>query len=85
MPSLNGKNLGGNWLKGSNRLRRRMCISQSTYLRVAELLYNYHSTVWPLNPAWKKRIYTSWCVNLYEERQYLLHTQTYTLNFLEKQ
>lgn len=62
MPGLHGKNLGGNWLKGSNSLRWRIYISQSTYLKVAELLNNYYNAVWSLKPGEKKKDSILLCV-----------------------
>lgn len=53
---------GGNWLKGSNSLSRRTYISQSTYLKVAELLHNYYNAVWSLYPGEKKIYYILLCV-----------------------
>lgn len=82
MPSLNSKKLGENWFKDSNSLRRIMCISQSTYLKEAELLNSY-SAVWPRNPGEKKDIYQ--CVYRFIMTiQTILTTHIHTLNFCNK-
>ena len=46
-----------------------MYVFQPTNLKVAEL-HNYYSAAWLLNPG-GKRLYTSLCISLYEDRQYL--------------
>lgn len=59
-----------------------MYISQSTYLKVAELLHNYYNAVRSLNPGEKKRLYTTLCINFYEIGNN--YTHKHTLNFLSK-
>lgn len=54
----------------AQRVKKKECIFfQSTNIKVAEL-HNYYSNM-TAQPWGKKRLYTSLCIGLYEDRQYL--------------